>query len=279
MGLLPIPQAVRHEATLIYNVTIKHPNGGLVTIRKKPEVAINDYIASLRTGDKVQGTLIETADGLWCQISLGQYAGYYFAIAYKGKTFATYSPVDSVPPPAYEGMRLRHDHEIAGMDRQPTSNAYTPETVPLFERMQNGSKGTANLSSAWQNFVKAIQPTDDAWRAVQVQRNGWVNLPQVFPRVQTLGFGGGRIRGERVGRGWVRVETFKLSDQPPVLPTNANEKIAFIEESPFIHRFVNVNRTDETKLIDLRPGGVYVILISAAGYLYVPEYRVIGGVV
>jgi hypothetical protein len=99
---------------------------------------------------------------------------------------------------------------------------------------------------------------------------GWVNPPQKYPRVQSLAFGGNFVQGEEYNKDYVIIDTFNISENPP-------EDLSFqtiSKYSCFVHRFIVVNvRRRMTR--DAKPGGVFILLVSPAGKMLIPKWRVL----
>lgn len=191
------------------------------------------------------------------------------------------TPTPTPTPTSKATHTVKHDEDIpGGAGRTEGGPTYRPETCPLFEVMKNGTKITVDLSKGsgkWDDFLLAIQPSDEARQYIKVQKNGWVNIPQVWPKVQSVAIGGGDLIAEKMPKGWWKVKTFNLNDEPPIVPP-ITDTVAYqnfmAEYSWAIHRFISVNRFDESKRIDGRPGGVFIILVSPNGYMFVPEHRI-----
>jgi hypothetical protein len=85
-----------------------------------------------------------------------------------------------------------------------------------------------------------------------------VNVPSFWPRVQNIGIMSQRVRVLDIKDGWARVKTYKLTDTP-------------YYDVDCIHDVFMVNRADE--VVPIRSYPVKIILISDAGYLFVPMSR------
>jgi len=136
----------------------------------------------------------------------------------------------------------------------------TPWTVAvqaLTDAPRGGTKDGTTLPLKWQNFVESIN-TPDAYSLVQIQAFFWVNIPNLYPRVQNIGIMSQRVKVLDIAEGWARVKTYKLSDDP-------------YHDEDCIHEVYMINRAD--RIVPIRAFPVKIILISDTGYLYIPLNR------
>src|SRR5687767_15934365 len=87
----------------LYTVTIRHPNGnaGLVTVRSAPDI-YGSQVGILRNGTVFTGDLDFRENGeVWCKIIANPIdtltEGYYAALKYGTKIFASWITVDTLP--------------------------------------------------------------------------------------------------------------------------------------------------------------------------------------
>jgi hypothetical protein len=136
----------------------------------------------------------------------------------------------------------------------------TPLTVAveaLNDLPRDGTKDGTTLWTGWQSHVESLNSAE-AFRVLQIQGLFWVNFPNLWPRVQNIGIMGQRVRVLEIKYGWAKVKTHKLSDTPHYDPDCT-------------HDVYMVNRANV--LTPIRSFPVKIILISDAGYLFVPVSR------
>lgn len=75
--------------------------GKRITVRKGAEVAPNDYIGTIGSGQTFDGDVVaSTETEAWVQITTGAFIGRFVAIKYKDENFAELVDVVQPPPPA-----------------------------------------------------------------------------------------------------------------------------------------------------------------------------------
>lgn len=135
--------------------------------------------------------------------------------------------------------------------------SWTVAVEPLNDVPRTGTKDGTTLPTSWQNYVESIN-SPEAFRVLQIQGLFWVNVPNMWPRVQNIGIMGQSVRVLDIANGWAKVKTYKLTDAPH-----------FDEDC--IHDVYMINRLDI--LTPIRAYPVKIILISDTGYLYIPVNR------
>jgi len=135
--------------------------------------------------------------------------------------------------------------------------SWTVAVEALNDLPREGTKDGTTLLVQWQNFVESLN-SPEAFRVLQIQGLFWVNVPNFWPRVQNIGIMSQRVRVLDIKDGWARVKTYKLTDTP-------------YYDVDCIHDVFMVNRADE--VVPIRSYPVKIILISDAGYLFVPMSR------
>lgn len=115
--------------------------------------------------------------------------------------------------------RFKHDIDAFGDSRSiPEKQKATPETVPLqigklstSGDIQVGGKDEIWLSSAWKDYLFAINPKNGA-DYVLTPKAGWLNTND---KADTLGFGGNLVEIHRVVGVYAEVRCFDANGLPP----------------------------------------------------------------
>jgi hypothetical protein len=155
-----------------------------------------------------------------------------------------------IPSPIYEIIPQWPDNPLI-------QTPWTVAVQALNDLPRGGTKDGTTLPTSWQNFVQSIN-SPEAFQLVQVQAFFWVNVPNVWPRIQNIGIMSQRVFVLDIALGWARIKTYKLSDDP------------YYDEY-CIHEVYMVNQAN--RIVPIRAFPVKIILISDAGYLYVPVDR------
>jgi len=134
---------------------------------------------------------------------------------------------------------------------------WTVAVEPLNDLPRDGTKDGTTLPLQWQNYVESIN-SPEAFRVLQIQGLFWVNVPNFWPRVQNIGIMGQLVKVLDVVDGWAKVKTYKLTDTPHY-------------DADCTHSVYMINRAN--RIIPIRSYPVKIILISDAGYLFVPMSR------
>jgi hypothetical protein len=135
--------------------------------------------------------------------------------------------------------------------------SWTVAVQALCDLPREGTKDGTTLPASWQGYVESIN-SPEAFRVLKIQGLFWVNVPNLWPRVQNIGIMGQSVKVLDIADGWAKVKTYKLSDSPH-------------DDADCIHDVFMINRAD--MLAPIRNFPVKIILISDNGYLYVPMSR------
>jgi len=241
----------------IYEIVIAHPRGneGTVTVRSVPSVSGSEYRGFLRNKTGLKGTLDFRPNGdIWARITEcltnPSVEGYYCALKYSGKVFATYklenSPTPTGRPPLYF---VKHDYEI-GFTRAPRNapevhylDHYTKLTKPwqLFWWNLNRPAGVSDAETKRQ-FKKYTANdafiTDQKGSDTRADYINGTNLDKEPIEIKCLFCGGNVITGDEVfegGKWWLYPKFIDAFKDPTIYAGMTNESHPW-----FIHRATNI---------------------------------------